>query len=70
MSAGEWSDNNTSIAKPTNVDGDEDNFGPDKDIAEGMEFASKPRLAALACRLDTWFRALEHRTRSAVDRLL
>ncbi len=25
--AGEWSDDNTSIAKPVNVDGDEDDFG-------------------------------------------
>jgi hypothetical protein len=35
-----------------------------------MEFVGKPRLAALACRLDTRFRALECRTRFAVDRLL
>ncbi len=35
-----------------------------------MEFAGKPRLAALACRLDMRFRALERRTRSSVDRLL
>jgi hypothetical protein len=40
-SAGEWSDNDTSIAKPANVDGDEDNFGSDKDIAEGMEFCGQ-----------------------------
>jgi hypothetical protein len=69
-SAGEWLDSNTSIAKPANVDGDEDNFGSNEDIAEGTEFVGKPWLAALACRLDTWFRALECRTRSAVDRLL
>ncbi len=69
-SAGEWSDDNTSIAKPANIDGDKDNFGFDEDIAEGMEFAGKPWLAALACRLDTRFRALECRTQSAVDRLL
>jgi hypothetical protein len=31
--AGEWSDNNTSIAKPANIDGDEENSGSDKDIA-------------------------------------
>ena len=69
-SAGEWSDNETSIAKPANIDGDEDNFGSDKDIVEGMEFVGKPRLAALARRLDTRFRALECRIRSAVNRLL
>ncbi len=69
-SAGEWSDNETSIAKPANIDGDEDNFGSDKDIVEGMEFAGKPWQAALACRLNTRFRASERRTRSAVDRLL
>ncbi len=69
-SAGEWSADNISIAEPANVDGDEDNFGSNKDIVEGTEFAGKPRLVALACCLDTWFRALERRTRSAVDRLL
>jgi hypothetical protein len=68
-SAGEWSDNDTSIAKPANVDADEDNFESDEDIVEGTEFAGEPWLVALACRLDTQFRALERRTRSAVDRL-
>ncbi len=69
-SAGEWSDDDTSIAKSANVDGDKDNFGSNEDIAEGMEFAGKPQLAALAHRLDTRFRASERRTWSAVDRLL
>jgi hypothetical protein len=69
-SAGEWSDNETSIAEPANVDGDKDNFGSDEGIAEGTEFAGEPRLAALAHRLDMRFRASECRTRSTVDRLL
>jgi hypothetical protein len=69
-STGEWSDDDTSIAKLANVDGDEDDFRSDKDNAEGTEFAGKPRLVVLACHLDTRFRALECRIRSAVNRLL
>ncbi len=53
-----------------NADGDDDKFGSNKDIAEDPDFADKPRLAALACHLDTWLRASERWTRSAVDMLL
>ena len=69
-SAREWLDDDTSIAEPANIDGDEDDFGSDEDIAEGTDFAGEPRLVALAHHLDTRFRSLEPRTRSAVDRLL
>jgi hypothetical protein len=69
-SAGEWLVNNTSIDKPANIDGDKGNFGSDEDVAEGTEFAGKPQQVAHACHLDTQFRALECRTRSAMDRLL
>ncbi len=67
-SAGVWSDD-TPIATAVHAGGKDDALGSNKDIAES-EIAGKPRLAALACRLDMRLQASEHRTRSAVDTLL
>jgi hypothetical protein len=67
-SAGVWSDD-TPIATVVHAGGKDDAHGSNKDISES-EFVGEPRLAFLARLLDMRLRALERRTRSAVDTLL
>jgi hypothetical protein len=57
-SAGEWLDNNTSIAKPVNVDGDKDDFGSTRTLQKGWSLRAnrgwQPLLAALTCGSGPW----------------